>query len=401
TVAALNTRDDVLYAEPNYLRRLDVTPNDPSFSSLYAMPLIGAPQVWDTTQGNRNIVVAVIDEGIDRSHPDLQANIWTNPSPGSISGISGDVNGYDFRDNTGNIIAEPHATHVAGTIGAVGNNSAGVVGVNWQGSLMSLRFISDAAGSGTSADAMKAYNYGKQMRDLWNTSGPAKGANIRVVNASYGGGGYSQAEADAINAMGQSGVLFVAAAGNETSDSDVHPHYPSGYSLTNVISVAATTNTDSLAGFSNFGAHTVLMGAPGSGILSTLPSNSYGNLSGTSMASPHVAGAAALLCAANSNLSVSQLRALLAFNGDPAAALQGRSLTGRRLNVFKSLQAINENDTTPPGTVTNLQVASQNGRSVKISWTAAGDDGAAGRASLYDVSFVDQNTNAIVPLTSV
>jgi subtilisin family serine protease len=402
-MAALNARADVLYAEPNYLRHLELTPNDPRYTSgeLFGLNMIGAPQAWDTTQGNRNIVVAVIDEGIDRIHPDLQANIWTNPSPGSIAGITGDVNGYDFHDNTGNIIAEPHATHVAGTVGAVGNNNVGVVGVNWQVSLMSLRFISDATGSGTSADALRAYNYVKQMRDLWNVQGPAKGANIRVVNASYGGGGYSQAEADAINAMGQSGVLFVAAAGNEVNDNDSHPHYPSGYSLPNVISVAATTSTDGLAGFSNFGAHTVLMGAPGLGILSTLPGSSYGSLSGTSMASPHVAGAAALLCSANSNLSVNQLRALLAFNGDQAAALQGRSLTGRRLNVFKSLQAISENDTTAPGTVTNLQLASQNGRNVKISWTASGDDGAAGQASLYDISFVDQNTNAVVPLTSV
>jgi subtilisin family serine protease len=404
TVAALNARDDVLYAEPNYLRHLETTPNDPSFSQLYAMNLIGAPQAWDTTQGNRNIVVAVIDEGIDRIHPDLQANIWTNPSPGSINGISGDVNGYDFRDNTGNIIAEPHATHVAGTIGAVGNNNQGVAGVNWFVSLMSLRFISDSAGSGTSADALKAYNYVKQMKDLWASSNHTKGADIRVVNASYGGGGYSQAESDAISSMGQSGVLFVAAAGNfpqETPiDNDAGPHYPSNYGLPNVMAIAATDSSDNLTSFSHFGAHSVLMGAPGSGILSTFPNNSYNSLSGTSMATPHVAGAVALLCAANPNLSVNQLRALLAFNGDQIAALQGRTLTGRRLNVFKSLQAISENDTTPPGTVTNLQVASQNGRKVKMSWTASGDDGAAGRASLYDVSFIDQNTNAIVPLTS-
>jgi subtilisin family serine protease len=401
TIAALNSRDDVLYAEPNYLRHLELTPNEPSFDQLYAMNLIGAPQAWDTTTGSRNIVVAVIDEGIDRVHPDLQANIWTNPSPGSISGIAGDINGYDFRDNTGNIIAEPHATHVAGTIGAVGNNGAGVAGVNWQVSLMSLRFISDATNSGTSADAMKAYNYVKQMKDLWASSSHTKGADIRVVNASYGGGGYSQAEADTLNAMGQSGVLFVAAAGNEISDNDVHPHYPSGYSLPNVISVAATTSSDSLAGFSNFGAHSVLMGAPGQSILSTLPNNTYGSLSGTSMAAPQVAGAAALLCAANPSLSVNQLRALLGFNGDNTSSLQGRSLTGRRLNVFKSLQAISENDTTPPGAVTNLQVISQNGRNLTVSWTASGDDGATGQASLYDVSFVDQNTNAVVPLTSV
>ena len=399
-VAALNLRDDVLYAEPNYILRTDVTPNDPSFPQLYGMNLIGAPLAWDVTTGDKKIVAAVIDEGIDRTHQDLQANIWTNPSPGSIAGISGDVNGYDFRDNTGNIIAESHATHVAGTIGAVGNNSTGVVGVNWNVSLMSLRFISEATNSGTDADAIKAYNYVKQMRDLWTASGPAKGANIRVVNASYGGGGYSQASADAINALAQSGVLFVAAAGNETTDSDVHPHYPSGYSLPNMISVAATTSADTLAFFSNFGAHSVLMGAPGQGILSTLPNNNYGVLSGTSMASPHVAGAVALLCAANPNLSVNQLRSLLAFNGDPIAALQGKSLTGRRLNVFKSLQAISENDVTPPGTVTNLQIASQNGRSVNVSWTASGDDGASGQASLYDISFVDQTTNAVVPLTS-
>ena len=406
TVAALNSRDDVLYAAPNYIRTLELTPDDPRYVSneLYGLNLIAAPQAWDTTQGSRNIVVAVIDEGVDVSHEDLQANIWLNPSPGSIPGISGDLHGYDFVSNSGTIPAEIHATHVAGTIGAVGNNGKGVVGVNWLSNVMSLRFISTADPlnpNGTSADSIRAYNYVKQMRDLWASSGHTKGADIRVVNASYGGGGYSQAEADAISAMGQSGVLLVAAAGNDASNNDVHPYYPSAYSLPNVISVAATTNTDSLASFSNFGAHSVLMGAPGLGILSTEPGNTYGFLNGTSMATPHVAGAAALLCAANPNLSVNQLRALVAFNGDPISALQGRSLSGRRLNVFKSLQASNENDTTPPGTVTSLQVSSQNGRNLKLSWIASGDDGAAGQASLYDVSFIDQNTNAIVPLTGV
>ena len=400
-VAALNARDDVLYAVPNYLLHTELVPNDFNANQLYGLNLIAAPQAWDITQGDKKIVVGVIDEGIDISHQDLKANIWTNPSPNSIAGITGDVNGYDFRDNTGTITPELHATHVAGTIGAVGNNSTGIVGVNWFVSLMSLRFISAATNSGTDADAIRAYNYVKQMRDLWTSSGHTKGADIRVVNASYGGGGYSQASADAINALAQAGVLFVAAAGNETTNSDLHPHYPSGYSLPNMISVAATTSSDTLAGFSNFGAHSVLMGAPGSGILSTTPGNNYGTLSGTSMASPHVAGAAALLCAANQNLSVSRLRALLAFNGDPVAALQGKSLTGRRLNVFKSLQAMNENDVTPPGTVGAFQVNSQNGRQVNLSWNASGDDGPAGRASLYDVSFVDQVTNKVVPLTIV
>src|ERR1051326_7432731 len=193
-IAALQARDDVLYAEPNYLVRPTATPNDPQFNSLYGLTKIGAPQAWDTTQGSRNVVVGIIDEGIDISHPDLQANIWTNPSPGSIAGISGDLHGYDFINGSGTIPAEPHATHVAGTIGAVGNNSVGVAGVNWQVSLMSLRFIDDVSGFGSDADALKAYNYAKQMRDLWTSSGGTKGANIRVLNASYGGGGYSQAE---------------------------------------------------------------------------------------------------------------------------------------------------------------------------------------------------------------
>src|SRR5437660_3168428 len=401
-IAALQARDDVLYAEPNYIVHVGTTtPNDPQFSSLYGLTKIGAPDAWDITKGSTNVVVAIIDEGIDINHPDLQANIWTNPAPGSISGISGDIHGYDFINGSGTFPAEPHATHVAGTIGAVGNNSIGVAGVNWQVSLMSLRFINDATGSGSDGDALKAYNYAKQMRDLWTSSGGTKGANIRAVNASYGGGGYSQASADAINALGQSGILFVAAAGNDARNTDVQPNYPSDYALSNVVSVAATNSSDTLASFSNFGTRTVLLGAPGVSILSTTPNNTYSFFSGTSMSTPHVTGAAALLCAANPNLSVNQLRALLSFNGDIVSALQGQLLSGRRLNVFKSLQAMNEGDTTPPGTVGGFQIAAQSGRNVTLSWNASGDDGAAGQASLYDVSFVDQTTSAVVPLTSL
>jgi CSLREA domain-containing protein len=400
-IAALRARADVLYAEPNYLRHAGNTPNDPSFSSLYGMTKIAAPQAWDLTTGSNGIVVGVVDEGIQLDHTDLQANIWTNPSPGSISGISGDLHGYDFIGNSGTIPPESHATHVAGTIGAVGNNGTGVVGVNWQSSLMSLRFISETTGSGSDADAIRALNYAKQMRDLWISSNHAQGANVRVLNNSYGGAGFSQAFLDAINAINQSDILFVAAAGNNATSNDAIPEYPSNFSAPNVIGVAATDSSDSLAGFSNYGLHSVLLGAPGVGILSTLPSNSYGTLSGTSMATPHVAGAAALLLAANSNLTVNQLRALLAYNGDAIASLQGKTVTGRRLNVFKSLQALNENDTTLPGTVGNFQITSQNGRTISLSWTASGDDGAAGQASLYDISFVDGSTSAVVPLTSV
>jgi subtilisin family serine protease len=430
-LAALAARDDVIYAAPNYILQSDRDPNDPLYlpldpSSFYGLKKIGAPLAWDTVTGNRSVVVGVIDTGIDINHPDLQANIWTNPNPGSIAGFGpkvqlanstytvsegdgaavitvkrdpGDLHGFDFVNNSGTIPAESHATHVAGTIGAVGNNGIGVVGVNWQVSLMSLRFINQATNNGTDADAIRAYNYARQMRELWVSSNGTSGANVRVLNASYGGGGYSQAAADAINAVGQSGILFVAAAGNTSTNNDVAPHYPSSYSLPNVIAVTGTNSSD--AQVYNFGARSVMIGAPASGILSTLPGNAYGSLSGTSMATPHVTGAAALLCAANPNLSVNQLRALLSFNGDSIPALQGKTLTGRRLNVSKSIDAMSENDTTPPGTPTTFQITSQTGRTVNLSWVASGDDGATGTASLYDLSFVDQTTSSVIPLSTI
>jgi subtilisin family serine protease len=402
-VQALSARSDVLYAEPNYIVHPDLTPNDPRFVSneLYGLTNIHAPEAWDITTGSSNVVVGVIDEGIDISHQDLQANIWTNPMPGSVAGITGDVNGYNFRDNNGTIPPESHATHVAGTIGAVGNNGLGVVGVNWQVRLMSLRFIDQNATppSGTSADSIKAYNYAKQMRDLWVSSGGTKGANIRVLNASYSDTQFSQASSDAINAVGQSGILFVAAAGNEGTNNDLSPHYPASYQLPNVISVTATSSSDQQV--YNFGPNSVLLGAPGISILSTFPGNNYGFLSGTSMATPHVTGAAALLCAQNPNLTIAQLRGLLAFNGDLIPSLANKTITGRRLNVFKSIQALSENDNTPPGTVSGFQIASQNGRAVNLAWTTSGDDGVSGQASLYEISFVDQTTNAVVKLTSI
>ena len=419
-VAALQVRADVLYAEPNYIIHADNTPNDTNFPLLYGMTKIGAPQAWDVTTGSSNVVVGVIDEGIDITHPDLQANIWTNPAeiPGNGidddgNGFIDDINGYNFRDRTGAFPIESHATHVAGTIGAVGNNNRGVVGVNWQVSLMSLRFLSAVTGNGSDADAVTAYGYAKMMRELWVSSGGTKGANIRVLNASYGGGGYSQLAADALNALGQSGILFVAAAGNNGTDNDVTPRYPSGYSLPNVISVTGTNSSDQQV--YNYGAHSVMLGAPATSILSTTPKNpsicslqstdpngyTYSFCSGTSMATPHVTGAAALLWAADPNLSVSKVRAFLSFNGDVLPALQGKTFTGRRLNVFNSIQALSENDTTPPGTVGSLHIVSQTGRTINLSWTASGDDGAGGQASLYDLSFIDQFTGTVIPLTSV
>ncbi len=408
-IEALNKQADVLYAEPNYLLHPDLTPNDPRFLSneLYGLNKIGAPAAWNTTQGSSAIVVGVIDEGIDKTHQDLAANIWVNPAETAGDGIDNDgngfiddVNGYNFASNSGTIPGEFHATHVAGTIGAVGNNGIGVVGVNWNVRLMSLRFINGS--SGDTANAIRAVNYAKLMKDLWDSSGHTKGANIRVLNNSYGGGGFDQSFLDAITAANQSGILFVAAAGNAPDDpeanNDIVGHFPSNYNVANVIGVAATDSADNLAGFSHYGANTVPLGAPGSGILSTTPTNTYQSISGTSMASPHVAGAAALLLAANPNLTVQQLRSLLLYNGDLDPALAGLTFTGRRLNVGNSFVAVTEGDVTPPGTVTNFHLNSQNGRAFNIGWNASGDDGAAGQASLYTVSFTDGTSGAVTAL---
>ncbi len=414
-IEALNKQPDVLYAEPDYLLHLDLTPNDPRFISneLYGLTKIGAPTAWDTTTGstgNNRIVVGVIDEGIDKDHQDLGSNIWTNPAEIPANGLDDDangfiddINGYNFATNSGTIPAENHATHVAGTIGALGNNGTGVVGVNWQVGLMSLRFIGGS--SGATSDAIRASNYAKLMRELWVSTGGVKGANVRVLNNSYGGGSFSQSFLDAITNLSQTGILFVAAAGNAPDspqpDNDIAPHYPGSYDVPNVISVAATDSVDALAGFSHFGLTTVHMGAPGANILSTTTNNGYTVFNGTSMATPHVAGAAALLLAANPNLTVTQLRSLLVFNGDPLASLAGKTTTGRRLNVGNSMQTLNQNDVTPPGTPTNFHVNSQVGRALNVGWTASGDDGAVGQASLYELSFTDGTTGTVILLKRI
>jgi len=408
-IEALKNQPDVLYAEPNYLLYLDRTPNDPQFTNgtLYGLTKIGSPSAWDTTigsTGNNRIVVGVIDEGIDKNHPDLGTNIWTNPAEIAGNGIDDDgngfiddVNGYNFAGNTGTIPAENHATHVAGTIGALGDNNTGVVGVNWQVGLMSLRFIGGT--SATTSDAIRASNYAKMMHDLWLSSGGTKGANVRVLNNSYGGDGFTQSFLDAILGLNQAGILFVAAAGNAPDspepNNDLVPHYPSSYDAPNVIGVAATDSNDALASFSHYGATSVHLGAPGVGILSTTANNTYSFFNGTSMATPHVAGAAALLLAANPNLTVAQLKGLLLFNGDPVASLSGKTITGRRLSVANSMQALNGNDVIAPGTPTSFHVNTQTGRALNVGWTDSGDDGSVGQAAEYDLSFTDATTGTV------
>ncbi|HYO90364.1 MAG TPA: S8 family peptidase, partial [Pyrinomonadaceae bacterium] len=411
-IEELNAHPDVLYAEPNFIRKINRLPNDPSFSQLWGLRNpneggrdIDAEQAWDTTVGSRGVVVGVIDEGIDINHEDLRDNIWHNPAEVANDGVDNDgngyvddVNGWDFYHNDKTVFdgtgqypddeTDSHGTHVAGTIGATGDNGIGVTGVNWQVSLMSLKIL--GPGGGSSASAVSAYNYASQMRELWETSGGTKGANIRVLNNSYGGYGHSQAELDAIRALGDKGILFVVSAGNESMNNDIVPSYPTNYIAANLISVAATNSSDIKPNFSNSGSATVNVAAPGVGILSTTPGNTYDFYDGTSMAAPHVSGAAALVCSAFPNISMRRLRSALLYSGDilnSQAIIQIVS-SGRRLNVAKALQSAGSTDSTAPSMpVLNTINQGWYSRYMSLFWTAPGDDGTSGKAAAYEVRF--------------
>ena len=369
-VRAYEDSPDVAYAEPNFKVQPAVAPNDPGYKDLWGLNNIGqtggtadadadAPEAWDTGTGSPGTVVAVIDEGIDVGHPDLSGNIWNNP--GEIAGNKADddgngyvddVNGYDFANNDATVYdpdplnggrGDEHGTHVAGTIAAVGNNGVGVTGVNWDAQVAALKFL--GPGGGYVSDAVEAVNY-------------AVAEGMPISNNSWGfGGAKSLALQDAIAKADSKGHLFVAAAGNGGSDgvgddNDATPQYPSSYTNANVVAVAASDDTDRLAPFSNYGATSVDLAAPGVGILSTLPGNKYARYSGTSMATPHVAGMAALIKSQNSGLDDGQIKAQILQFVDGKASLQGRVATNGRLNAVK---AVTQNaDTTPP-TVTNLK----------------------------------------------
>jgi len=304
-VEECNANDDIVYAEPNYIYKISVDPNDDRYSSLYGMRQIDAPQAWDTQTGSDKIIVGVIDTGVDTEHEDLKANVWRNPGETGNgkennnvdddgNGFVDDYRGWDFINNDNNPFDDnDHGTHCSGTVGAVGNNGKGVVGVCWNVSIMPLKFLG-ANGSGTTDDAVDAIIYGVNM-------------GAKILSNSWGGGGKSRALEDAIKYAEQRGVLFVAAAGNEFSNNDRSPTYPANYEVDNVVAVAANTSSDRLAGFSNYGKKTVELSAPGNNIFSTVARGQYASLSGTSMATPHVSGAAALILSQYPTLSLNQL----------------------------------------------------------------------------------------------
>jgi thermitase len=350
----------VAYAEPDYLMTASAMPNDPSFSLQWAAHNTGqliptqeseevlgaeakgtagaddrALEAWGVTTGSRSIVIGEADTGLDYNHPDLAANIWSNP--GGVGACAAGTHGYNVLKHT----CEPmdddkayggHGTHVAGIMGAVGNNNVGVAGMNWQTTILPVKWLSASAWGETSGliEALQ-----------WLVAAKQAGVNVRVVNdsATFPGTASSQALANEIDTLGANNILFVTAAGNtgDNNDEERVRRYPCGYDRPSEICVTATDNNDRLPSWANYGPHTVDLAAPGVSIYSTLRNGAYGYLSGGSMASPQVAGAASLILSAAPSLSVTELKARILGSVDPLPSLSGKVITGGRLDACKAI----------------------------------------------------------------
>jgi thermitase len=345
---------EVEYAEPNYEINLEeaaagplepILPRDPQFNDQWALANSGqrggkkgadisATLAWARTTGSEDVVVAVLDTGVDYNHEDLTENMWRRPEKmapyhDNELGTIDDEDGFNAIDGGDPMDDNGHGTHCAGIIGAEGENELGIAGVNWKVQIMPLKFM-NASGSGSTKDAIEAINYVIDRKKA--------GVNVRIISASWGSTQKSRALGDVIRKAYENDILFVAAAGNSSVNNDRMPHYPSSYDSPNVVSVAALDRNDSLASFSNYGAKSVAVAAPGVEILSTWLDNQYEEKSGTSMATPVVAGVAALILAEHPQMSVDDLRKKLLASSDPIAALKGKTVTAGRINAAKALE---------------------------------------------------------------
>jgi MYXO-CTERM domain-containing protein len=396
---------DVEYAEPNYIRHIQSTiPDDTYFSQQWALHNMGntmnsvpdadmdLPEAWDITTGSRDIVVAVVDTGIDYGHPDLGLNVWQNTDEIADNGIDDDLNGYiddiigwDFVSDTNDPLDDNlHGTHVSGIIGALGNNGIGVTGVNWYVRIMPLK-VCDSGGACYDSDIAEAIDY-------------AANNGADVINASLGGRSFSQTVLDAVWHAANKAVLFVAAAGNDTNDNDNAPFYPSGYDVWNVIAVAASDQDDMMASFSNYGATTVDVFAPGNHTLSTWPTylfpQGYDTIEGTSMAAPHVSGLAALLMDYYRHFTTYQIEQTILTFVDKLPQFSGYVSTSGRVNAYRSVSSL----LTPTG------LTAEPSGSITIRWVdnATGEDGyrierkVSGTASYSEIATVGKDVSEYV-----
>jgi len=341
------------FAEPNWIYHHQASSNDPYYTngSLWGMYGDGtspsnpfgsqAGEAWAYKSDCSGTYVGIIDQGMMFTHEDLAANAWTNPFD-PLDGIDNDGNGYiddihgwDFVGNDNDVFdgaSDYHGTHVSGTVAANGGNGNGVVGVCWKASLISLKFLSRT--SGTLANAIKAVDYATDLKSR-------HGLNVVATNNSWGGGGYSIGLYDAIERANRADILFVAGAGNSGGNNDSSPFYPASYSNTNIISVAAIDQSGNLPSWSNYGSVSVDLGAPGVGVWSTIPlrnrQSGYGNYDGTSMATPHVTGAAALYAAAHPAATAASIKAAILSSAASTGSLSGKTVTGGRLNISAAL----------------------------------------------------------------
>lgn len=352
-IERLRTMPEVEYAEPNWIYQHYATSNDPYFTGgqLWGMSAggnqfgSGAATAWVKNTGSNTVYIGIIDEGYMYTHEDLAANAGVNPGEIAGNGVDDDGNGYrddvygwDFDGNNNSIFdgtGDDHGTHVAGTIGGAGGNGKGVAGVVWNVRLLGAKFLGSRGG--TTANAIKAVDYFTDLKIR-------HGLNIVATNNSWGGGGFSQGLKDAIDRANAAGILFIAAAGNSGTNNDTSPSYPSGYTSSNIIAVASITSTGGLSSFSQYGATTVDIGAPGSAIWSTVPvsvgkgknasvGSGYASYSGTSMATPHVAGAAALYASSNPGATAAQIKSAILGSVISTTSLNGKVSSNGRLNV--------------------------------------------------------------------